>query len=244
MISILILFIFILLSLNLFQGYEKFQSDIDIDKILIKYHKNIDVKEICNVPVFAICLKERLNNFENFLKKIKLYECTTIIKAIDKINNHLTTCSIAHLKLYELLTDGPNIIFEDDCILNNDVLGTDVLDVKEIINQFIKNYFKSKASILFLGFCGEHGSKIVGYIDKYPVYKLKSPRCLHSYIISKDTGKFIKDMVLKNNFKDPIDELIGKSIYNNEMTSYGINLFHQPWQLTTTDPTLINDFLI
>jgi GR25 family glycosyltransferase involved in LPS biosynthesis len=160
-------------------------------------------------------------------------------------------CNKSHLHILQKINEDflktginkINYIFEDDVTLINQ--GISIKDHRRLLNQFVKRYLQ-KGIVLFAGFCYENNNTIIDTLKfnefNFDVYKLTTPRCLHSYIISSDTAqKLLKlsseyinvlpkgyEKYYKNNYQ-PLDEVIGRSIFNNHLTAYGMRLFKQPW---------------
>lgn len=194
------------------------------------------------LQIYAICRHTHIKTFTKFLHDINLFNKTKIIPAINPqispnklLSNHAYTCTLAHLKVYNENFKYA-LIFEDDCQYFPSIYQHK--SIQNIIEKFF-NQFKDPNTILFLGFCAEHGSIYVTSIDNIQVYRLNSPRCLHSYIIPKNLAIKISNM--KELEIKPIDEVIGYEIFTGNIKAFGINLFFQPWQTNLTDKNLIND---
>ena len=110
------------------------------------------------------------------------------------------------------------LIFEDDsCFIN---------DFKVLYNKTLEIIKDKHYDILFLGYSG---TDIVKNKDLH-LLNYGMPRCTHSYILTLNGAK---KLVKKMSIIDyPIDEIIGKMFYNQELKGYRTSflLVYQDWQ--------------
>jgi GR25 family glycosyltransferase involved in LPS biosynthesis len=139
-------------------------------------------------------------------------------------------CKASHLEVLKQINDKYihdginriNYIFEDDVAL--------VKNSRAIAEEFISKY---RADILYLGYCYDQFPTNVGHVGGLEVIKLSTPRCTHAYIIESKSAKGLIDLINNDRVDNPIDEIIGRSIFDGKNTGYGIDLFKQPWQVET-----------
>lgn len=188
--------------------------------------------------IYIITTEKNKNHSISFINSIKTPNDNVYI--IDAIldNNKAIGCLKSHKKVLELITNNNNnnklnLIFEDDVLI--------VPNSRTVIDNFINKLKNTPYNILFLGYCFEQfpektNQTITYQNNQYPIIKLHSPRCTHSYIIDKENAQillnFINDplSIKDSKLNDPIDELYGRAIFNGLLTSYGIDFYKQPWQ--------------
>jgi len=224
---IIIIVIIMLILVLTFYKEEQFQNDQESNE-------ELDNKQ--SIDIYIITMKNRMKHVHDFLdsfihKNDNVYIVDAVMK--DSIEEG---CKMSHLnvldkiiKKYEQTNeDTYNIIFEDDVIsLHN--------NSREIVSEFIKDIINKfdKFDILYTGYCFEQYPNDTSFKTNYegvelPIIKLSTPRCTHSYIIKSSIASKLKDMIIRSK-EGPIDEIYAAYIFDKELTSYGIQLFKQPW---------------
>ena len=207
-----------------------------IIKMINNKHNNENEKFDNNEKfnIYIITLPERKEHVLKFLEPFKKESDNIfIIDAIINENRSLG-CTLSHKHVLELIEKNNisdiNIILEDDIVIPDNHEKS-----RAIIEELIKNTRYLEPDILYGGYYAEEGyfnkNNINIYADKYQINKLSTPRCTHCYIINSNTAKkILKDIKLKINY-EPIDEIIGRMVFEKRLLSYGIDYFKQPWQL-------------
>jgi GR25 family glycosyltransferase involved in LPS biosynthesis len=184
------------------------------------------VHYVSNESIYIITTQKQKEHSIRFVNSFKRPEDHIVI--FDAIMNKdpVIGCKESHLQVLKQINDcfnntginRINYIFEDDVGI--------VLNSRPLADEFVKSFLKD-ADILYLGYCFEQFPK---KIKKTNVIKLSTPRCTHAYIIeSKNAREFI-DLIKNDDVNNPIDEIIGRSIFEGKKIGYGIDLFKQPWQ--------------
>ena len=229
------MFIIIISLILLFLFFNFFSKK---DFFLNTSQKTFDQKT--NYNIYIITTKKNKDHSISFVNSIKKEDDDVFIIEAILNKDKAIGCKKSHKYVLELIKKNNNgklnLIFEDDVgIIKNSRKIIDEFLEKDFDNKNFDQDFENK--ILFLGYCFEQfPEKTNEKIQKYPIIKLHSPRCTHSYVISNNTAEKLLDILnnplsIKNaKINDPIDELIGRAIFNGVLTSYGIDLYKQPWQ--------------
>ncbi len=197
----------------------------------IFYKKNFFKESFKNpkgTNLYIITMPSQRSHVESFLKSFSQgSDNIYIINAI--INeNPVLGCTMSHLKVLEEIaknsSDGINIVLEDDIVIKE---GS-----RDIIDELIEKCPKD-CDILYGGYYAEQFPVSSGLFigdRNIPLIKLKTPRTTHCYIIKSEIAKKLVP-IIKEKIQEPIDEIIGRSIYEGHFTAYGIDYLQQPWQI-------------
>lgn len=180
--------------------------------------------------IFIINLEkdtEKLKHCEQLLQGYD-YEITKAVegKSLDyklmnefriklNLNPNLTACFMSHAKLWKRAIDENLeriLIFEDDINVH--------YSIQDVFDKFTKYFdtIQDKPDLFYLGKCCDICSNMTHLVDN--VYQLKSPLCLHAYILSREACQKLLDSLYNRSI---VDTYIRKMIEDDKLTAQGFH---------------------